>query len=160
MDGWLVVLVGAGAVGSGLMAGLFFAFSAAVMPALRQLAPSGGIAAMQAINRAILNPNFLLVFMGTTVVAAALAVTALWTWDDGGAELRLAGGLSYVIGVFLLTAAYHVPRNNALDQVAADDPAPESKWATYLAEWVPWNHVRTLASLASLVLFVVALRTS
>ena len=159
MESWLVVLVRAGAVGCGLMAGLFFAFSVAVMPGLRRLPPSTGLATMQAINRAILNPLFLVVFIATALVAAALAVTALWTWDDGAGGLRLAGGLSYLIGGFLLTAAYHVPRNNAIDQLDPTDESSTAKWATYLAEWVPWNHVRALASLASLVLLVIASRS-
>jgi uncharacterized membrane protein len=159
MSTWLVTLVRIGAVGCGLMAGVFFAFSVAVMPGLRRLPPSSGLEAMQAINRAILNPIFLVVFMGTTLVAAALAVTALWTWDDGGGALRLAGGLTYVIGGFLLTAAYHVPRNNAIDQLDPADAGSAAKWTTYLAEWVPWNHVRALASSVSLVLLVIASRS-
>ena len=156
MSTWLLDLVRTGAVGCGLMAGLFFAFSAAVMPALRRLHPSSGLAAMQAINRAILNPVFMVVFVGTALVAAALAISTLWTWDDGGAALRLAGGLCYLIGAFGLTAAYHVPRNNAIDALDPTNEASAAKWSTYLAEWVPWNHVRALASTASLVLFVLA----
>jgi uncharacterized membrane protein len=156
MNLWLLNLVRAGAVGTGLMAGVFFAFSVAVMPALRRLSPSSGLATMQAINRAILNPVFMLVFMGTTFVAAALAVSALWTWDEGGAGLRLAGGLCYLIGSFGITAAYHVPRNNAIDVLDPDHESSPAKWSTYLAEWVPWNHVRAAASTASLVLLVIA----
>jgi uncharacterized membrane protein len=153
---WLLNLVRAGAVGCGLMAGLFFAFSVSVMPALRRLSPSSGIAAMQAINRAILNPVFMLVFLGTALVAAALAVSTLWTWDDGGAALRLAGGLCYIIGAFGITAVYHVPRNNAIDRLDPTNHSSAAKWSTFLAEWVPWNHVRALASTASLILLVVA----
>lgn len=158
MDTWLITLVRASAIGTGLMAGLFFAFSVAVMPGLRRLAPADGLQAMQAINRAILNPLFLAVFVLTVLLAAAVAVSALWTWDDGGAPLRLAGGLTYVLGGFVLTAAYHVPRNDALEQLDAADSRSAAKWATYLSEWVPWNHVRAVASLASLVLLVVAAR--
>jgi uncharacterized membrane protein len=157
MNLWLVNLVRAGAVGCGLMAGLFFAFSVAVMPALRRLTPAEGIAAMQAINRAILNPLFLFVFVATALVSGALAVTSAWTWDQGSAGLRLAAGLSYLIGAFALTAAYHVPRNDALDELDASSGTAAGRWATYLAEWVPWNHVRTAASAASLVLLVTAL---
>ena len=98
MTGWLLTLVRAGIVGCGLMAGVFFAFSVAVMPGLRRLAPSDGIAAMQAINRSILNPVFMVVFVGTALVAAALAVSTAWTWDEGDAGLRLAAGLTYLLG--------------------------------------------------------------
>jgi uncharacterized membrane protein len=50
------------ALGTGLMAGLFFAFSVSVMRALASRPAAEGIAAMQAISRAILNPVFLVVF--------------------------------------------------------------------------------------------------
>jgi uncharacterized membrane protein len=156
MDGWLLNLVRAGAIASGLMAGLFFAFSVAVMPALRQVRPRDGIVVMQGVNRAILNPLFLLVFVGAALLAAAIAVTTVWTWDDGGAGLRLAAGVVCLIGVVVLTAAYHIPRNDALDRLDADSTGSADRWATYLAEWVPWNHVRTLASTTSLVLLVIA----
>jgi uncharacterized membrane protein len=124
MDRWLVTLTLIGAIGAGLMAGLFFAFSVSVMPGLRLLSPADGIASMQSINRAILNPVFMVVFIGTTLACGALAVTTVWTWDDGGAGYRLAGGFSYVIGGFGLTAGYHVPRNDALDKLSPAGDTP------------------------------------
>jgi uncharacterized membrane protein len=44
------------ALGCGLIAGVFFAFSTFVMKALGSLLPAQGIAAMQSINLAVLNP--------------------------------------------------------------------------------------------------------
>ena len=58
----------AAAVGCALVAGLLFAFSTSVMPALRQRPAAGGIAVMQTINSTILNPLFGLLFGGTTVL--------------------------------------------------------------------------------------------
>jgi hypothetical protein len=55
LDPWLVVLAFAGALGSGLMAGAFFAFSTFVMRALARLPAAEGIAAMQSINVAAIN---------------------------------------------------------------------------------------------------------
>lgn len=55
------------ALGSGLIAGVFFAFSTFVMTALARRPPAEGMAAMQAINVAVLNPLFLGVFVGTAV---------------------------------------------------------------------------------------------
>ena len=57
------------ALGSGLMAGLFFIFSVFIMAALGRLPPASGIAAMQSINVIILNGMFLSVFMGTALLA-------------------------------------------------------------------------------------------
>jgi uncharacterized membrane protein len=157
MDGWLLNLTRAGVVGAGMMAGVFFIFSVAIMPALRRLPDARGMPAMQKINDTIQNPWFFVVFVGTALVGAALAVSAAWTWDEPGAGLRLAGGLCYVVGAFVLTIAYHVPRNNDLDRAAADGPGAAAVSATYLDEWVPWNHVRAIASTASLILLVLAL---
>ncbi|HZD26142.1 MAG TPA: hypothetical protein VE631_07765 [Alphaproteobacteria bacterium] len=68
------------ALGSGLNAGLFFAFSAFVMKALAGLPPAGGIAAMQAINVAVLNRVFFAVFFGTAALSLALLAAAALTW--------------------------------------------------------------------------------
>ena len=100
------------------MAGLYLAFSTAVMPALARLDSGQGLEAMQRVNRAILNPLFLVTFLASGLAGAALAVSSAWTWDQAGAELRLAGGLLAFGGGLVLTAAYHVPRNNALDAVS------------------------------------------
>ena len=64
----------AAAVGCALVAGLLFAFSTSVMPALRQRPAAEGISVMQAINSNILNPLFGLVFGGTTVLCLVLAI--------------------------------------------------------------------------------------
>lgn len=158
MDGWLLALTRVTAVGSGLMAGLFLAFSTAVMPGLNRLDPPEGIRAMQAINDRIQNPLFLLVFLGSGVAGVALAVSTAWTWDQSGAGWRLAGGLLVALGSLVLTIAYHVPRNDALDAVRAGTVEAAAEWTRYLREWVPWNHVRALASTASLGALVMALR--
>lgn len=52
------------AVGCGLFAGLLLAFTAYVMTALGRLPAVRGIAAMQSIDVAIINPAFLLLFPG------------------------------------------------------------------------------------------------
>src|SRR5262249_7723397 len=79
------------AVGTGLMAGMYFAFSSSVMQALDDLAPSDGTAVMQSINRAVPNPVFLLVFLGTALGCVALAVVALVRWGDPASPYQLAG---------------------------------------------------------------------
>lgn len=58
------------ALGSGVIAGVFFAFSTSVMKALAALPPAQGVAAMQSINVAIINPWFLIPFLGTAAAAA------------------------------------------------------------------------------------------
>lgn len=58
------------ALGCGLMAGVFFAFSTFVMKALGALPPAQGIAAMQSINVAVINRWFMAAFFGTALLCS------------------------------------------------------------------------------------------
>ena len=157
MDAWHFALALCSALGSGLMAGAFFAFSSFVMKALARLPPAQGIAAMQSINVAVINPVFLGVFLGTAAACALLAVFCALRWHEPGAVYLLAGCLLYLAGTFLVTMVFNVPRNDAL---AAVDPASVEGarlWAGYLSRWTAWNHVRTLAALAAASALTLAL---
>ena len=147
------------ALGCGLIAGVFFAFSSFVMRALGRLPPAEGMAAMQSINVVVLNPVFLGVFMGTAVSCLAAVVLALLRWREPGSAWLLAGGLLYLVGTFLVTIAFNVPRNDALAAVVPTAPEAARLWADYLVSWTAWNHVRTAAALAALASFLFALRS-
>jgi uncharacterized membrane protein len=58
IDGLVFVLAFVSALGSSLVAGIFFAFSNFVMKALARVPPAQGIAAMQSINVVVLNRWF------------------------------------------------------------------------------------------------------
>jgi uncharacterized membrane protein len=73
MSDYLEMLGMAAALGSCLVAGIFFAFSAFVMRALGQLPNQEGIAAMQKINVTVLNPWFFTAFFGTAVLCLVIA---------------------------------------------------------------------------------------
>jgi uncharacterized membrane protein len=92
VDGFLFTLTFVTALGCGLIAGLFFAFSVAVMQALARLPAAGGIAAMQSINSAMLNPLFLAIFLGTAAGCAFVMLTALARWHSPGSVYLLVGG--------------------------------------------------------------------
>jgi uncharacterized membrane protein len=151
---WLVFLA---ALGAGLMAGVFFAFSAFIMRALAKLPVGHGIAAMQSINVAVINPLFLGIFMGTAALCTLLVVVGLARWGARGSLWLIAGGLSYLIGTFLVTMLCNVPLNNALARVNADDPRASTLWSGYVRRWSAWNHLRTAAALAALAAFFLAL---
>lgn len=134
------------ALGCGLIAGAFFAFSSFVMKALDRIDPGAGMSAMQSINVVVLNPLFLGVFMGTAAVCLLLAILR---WND---PFTLVGSLLYVIGTFGVTMAFNVPRNNALANVVPSQPGAVEAWRGYVVSWTRWNHVRTLAALAAAAL--------
>ena len=147
-------------LGCGLVAGLFFAFSVSVMRGLARLPAAEGIAAMQSINLAIINPWFLGVFFGTAVLCLALAGSAMWGWHQPGAGYLLVGSLLYLIGTILVTIFFNVPMNDALASVAATSTDSAGLWVDYLARWTAWNHVRTIAALAATASIVIGLYRS
>jgi uncharacterized membrane protein len=147
----------AAAVAAGLATGVLFAFSTSVMPALRRRPDAEGMAAMQAMNAAILNPVFLLVFAGTALLCAALAVTAPFTADESHAVLRGIGAGIYVVGVFGLTMGVNVPMNDALDETDPASAAGADLWRGYLRRWTAWNNVRTVAGVVATALLVASL---
>jgi uncharacterized membrane protein len=114
----------AAAVGAAVVAGLMFAFSTSVMPGLARRPHAEGIASMQAMNSAILNPLFGLAFGGTAVLCLVLAVTAPFTTDESHAVLRALGSVLYVVGPFGVTMVANVPMNEALDARARPIGAP------------------------------------
>ncbi|MBD1869315.1 DUF1772 domain-containing protein [Cyanobacteria bacterium FACHB-471] len=144
------------ALGCGLIAGVFFAFSTFVMKALAQLQPAQGIAAMQSINITVINPWFFLAFFGTAISCLFLAISSL-RWHQPGTVFLLVGSLLYLIGTVLVTIAFNVPLNDALAIARPDSPEGADLWASYLTNWTIWNHVRTIAALAAAVLLTIAL---
>ncbi len=157
MDRVLFVVTFLSALGSGLIGGLFFAFSVFVMTALGRLPPAGGISAMQSINVAVLNSVFFTAFFGTAALSALAVIAALIRWSEPGASYLLAGGLLYLIGTIVVTMACNVPLNNKLARVKPDGADGASLWQRYLSDWTAWNHVRTATSLAASASFIMAL---
>lgn len=140
-------------LGCGVMAGLLFAFSNFVMRALQRLPPEHGMSAMQHVNVLIVNPVFLLVFLGTGVLSVALLML-VWA----GAPVpwpTVAGAICYLAGVIGVTAAFNIPLNNVLATFTATD-AP-GRWPQYVASWLAWNHVRTVCAVVATVLYAAGL---
>ncbi len=137
------------ALGCGLMAGVFFAFSTFVINALAQQPPAQGIATMQSINITVINPLFMLAFLGTAVACIFLIISLTLKWHQPGAAYLLLGSLLYLVGTVLVTIVCNVPLNDALAIVKPDSAEGASLWVGYLTNWTFWNHVRTVAALAA-----------
>ena len=149
---WVLI---AACVGSGMMAGLFSAFSTFMMKALSSLSDSEGMKAMQAINRLIVRPSFLLVFLGTAVLCIVAAVF--------GSELprvasqTIAATVIYVVACILSTIAFNIPLNNQLEAANPDTQEGREVWKQYLSKWTKWNHLRSVASVVTTALLASAL---
>ena len=100
---------------TGLSAGLCFTWANAVTPGLSQLDDMGYLQAFQAMNRAILNPIFFVVFLGpffTHAIQAYLArgATGAAFW------LPVLAAILYIGGLVLVTVFKNVPINEVLDK--------------------------------------------
>jgi uncharacterized membrane protein len=144
------------ALGCGLIAGIFFAFSTFVMKALAQQQPAQGIATMQSINITVINPWFMTAFLGTATTCLVLLVFSLFQWQQSGAVYLLVGSLLYLVGTFGVTIGFNVPLNDALAVAKPDSIDGANLWAKYLTDWTFWNHVRTVAALVAAALFTIA----
>jgi uncharacterized membrane protein len=144
-------------LGSGLVAGIFFAFSTFIMRALARLSPAEGIAAMQSINVDVLNRWFFAAFFGTAACCLVLAISCFLRWQKPDAIYLLAGSLLYLVGTILVTILFNVPLNNGLAVVDSTSTDAGQLWTTYVRNWTAWNHVRTAAALAAAASFSVAL---
>jgi uncharacterized membrane protein len=157
MHGALDVLTLATALGCGLSAGVFFAFSAFVMDGLARAEAPAGIAAMQWINRRAPTPAFLLVWLGTGALCLVLAVWTVLAGGDRRAVLVTAAAALYAGGSIAVTFARNVPMNDALERMDARDAATARYWRAYVRRWTAWNHVRAAASLAAAALLTITL---
>ncbi len=149
------VVLGIAAVAMGLMAGTFYAFACAVMPALARSGDRVYIEVMQNINDVIQNPVFFAGFFG------ALVLTAVAAWQLRRTSLRwwvLAALLAYA-AAFLLTSGVNVPLNN--DLADAGDPGkiadPAAVRERFEDAWVAWNVVRAVLCTVASALLVRAL---
>ncbi|UYQ95720.1 DUF1772 domain-containing protein [Chitinophaga horti] len=143
----------------GLVAGLFYAWSVSVMPGIGRLSDRGFMEAMQAMNRAILNPLFFISFMGCVLVLPASAFLVyerplpLRFWLIAGAALL------YIFGVFGITAGGNVPLNEALDRFTingASEEAISNARRQFEARWLMLHQIRTVLSVVCFVLMVLA----
>jgi uncharacterized membrane protein len=153
-----IVLVVAG-TGTGLMAGLYYTFDVAIVPALRSIQGAQHIAAMQSINRKILNPVFFLSFFGPALL---LPLAALLYWGKPPFGFLVAAAVLYIVGSIGVTAAGNIPLNDKLDkfdanqlsgaeadQIRTDFQRPGSPWMRF-------HTVRTLTVTAAAALVFIA----
>jgi uncharacterized membrane protein len=136
----------------GLTAGVCGLYATAIMPGLGKTDDRTFVGAFQAIDRAIINPLFMLTFFGALLFTGAAAY--LYWKGDGDIRdvvpwVAVAAGL-YLL-VVIITMAVNVPLNDTLK--AAGDPSKidvaSARAAFHETRWIAWNIVRTVATTAS-----------
>lgn len=120
-----------------IMVGLYFIFSNTIMVVLAN--KPFGASIMVEINRQILNPIFLCLF-----VLSGVAGVYFFFANSG---IQALGGLLFFAGTTLVTMLFNVPLNNALRDASQESLA--RVWQVYLTRWVCWNHVRSICAVLS-----------
>ena len=80
---WVSIVLIAATVTTGLLAGLYFAFSCAVMPGLAAASDTALVESMQRINEKIINGRFIPVFVGGVVLPIAAAIMVAIDGETG-----------------------------------------------------------------------------
>jgi uncharacterized membrane protein len=145
------IVLAAGTVAMGLIAGLYFGWAVSVMPGLADLDDRAFVDTMQQLDEAIRNP----LFFGTFVLALLLPGVALVLQQSAGLRQAtpwiVAALVLYGIGA-LTTMAINEPLNQ--DIVDAGDPSqisdPAGVREDFEDPWVVWHIVRTVLSTAAL----------
>ena len=154
-----LILIGT-ATATALMAGFFFAYSYSVNPGLNRLSDTAYVAAMQSINRAILNPGFFIVFFGAPVLLLLSTYLHYRQPVSPRFWFLLAATVVYVVGGLGVTMWGNVPLNEALDAFNVQSATAPDIAAQRVRFEAPWNNlhrVRTLATVLALVLVLIGL---
>jgi uncharacterized membrane protein len=146
----------AATISMGLIAGTFNLYSHTIMPGLKRTDARTFVGAFQAIDRAIINPWFI----GATFLGA-LAFTVVATVANRGHPAFpwvLAALVAYALAV-AITAAVHVPLNDAIKAASIGDNVSTIRAQFNEAKWAAWNLVRVVTSMTAFILLTWALVT-
>jgi len=138
---------------SGLVAGVYVFYAHTVMPGLGRAGDRTFVAGFQALDRAIVNPWFMVsAFLGAPVLTLAAALLHLG--DDARSVLVwVAVALVLDLVTVGITVGINVPANNGLKAAGDPDAIDVAAARTEFDEdrWVRWNLVRVVLSMATFV---------
>ena len=145
---------------TGIVAGLFFAWTISVMNGLAKLPDKEFILSMQTMNREIQNPIFFIFFFGTAILLPICAFISYRGSLNSSFWLIFIPMLLYLIGVMMVTIFKNVPLNNMLDSFVLDSSTLEQIDVVrrkFEAPWNRWNLVRTISGMLSFALLLLGM---
>ena len=158
MSSWFFIVSQFAILAYALVAGVFLAFSDFIMRSLARTGGTGGIDAMQVINREVFRWVFMALLLGLAPVSLVLVGYSVISLDGATGMVITLAGLTYLIGCFGVTIAFNVPMNQALAKMDLSSSTTHDYWTnTYLPRWTFWNTVRTAACAGSSALMLVGL---
>jgi uncharacterized membrane protein len=140
---------------TGLSAGLFYAWQVSVIPGTRKVIDITYLESMQSINRAILNPAFYLIFMGSPLL---LAISTFQHYRAGMPfGWLLAATVIYLSGTFGVTVFGNVPLNDTLEALNLAD-LTDHEIITFRKSYEKrWNQLHLIRTVFSVLAFLCSL---
>jgi len=141
---------------SGLMAGLFYTWSISVTPGISKVRDENYLQAFQSMNRAIINPIFLICFMGLIIL---LPLLSFLSSESAHFLYVLSATILYMFGVIAVTFFGNIPLNNSLEALHIESMSIEQMASFRLGfenKWNKLNLLRTISSSASFVFLIIA----
>jgi uncharacterized membrane protein len=147
------------ALSTGLMAGVFCLYTNAIMPGLRTTDDRTFVGAFQAIDRAIINPIFLVTFL-LPVFSSALAVALHLGADEQSVLGWCIAALVLALFVVVATLRVNVPLNDGIKAAGEPDQIADLGGVRQRFDegrWTRWNTARAVASTVGFVCLLWAL---
>jgi uncharacterized membrane protein len=139
------------AVLTGLQAGTYYTWASGVMPGLARTDDRTFVHATQQMSIAIVNPVFMLSFLGAPLFACAAVIGA----GPSGRPWAIAGA-ALAVGTLVITAIGNVPLNNQIEAAGPIDSIADlsSVRDRFEGRWVALNTARSLTSLGAMACMV------
>lgn len=144
---------------TGLTAGLCFTWSNAITPGIGRLDDLGFLQSFKAMNRAIINRSFLIVFFGPVILLFINAYlyrnahpATFWSFT--------VAAVLFLLGIGLITIFKNVPLNELLDKVVLEKLSIvelKELRTKFERPWNRWHIQRTIASFTSFALLLIGL---
>ncbi|CAL2103475.1 conserved membrane protein of unknown function [Tenacibaculum sp. 190130A14a] len=141
-----------------LATGFFFAWSVSVILGTKKTGDLTYLETMQSINKEILNPAFFIVFFGSLITLLITSYTQFY--DKPVFWLIFISAITYLIGTFSITAFGNVPLNNQLEALSLEKltlSQLKNFRNYYETRWNVYHTIRTIASMVSFILLLVAI---
>src|SRR3954470_21601960 len=134
-------LLGGALLTSAVYAGVYFGFAVGVMPGLHPTGDGTYVETMREINKAIVNPAFMLAFLGAPALTVAASLG-----QPGQDRVWLLAAIGLHVATIVITVAASIPLNDALAAAHRGAAGPAVAREAFEGPWVIWNVARTLTA--------------
>lgn len=144
---------------TGLTAGLCFTWSNAITPGIGRLNDFAFLQSFQAMNRAIINRYFLIVFFGPMILLFVNAFlhrhahpATFWSF--------ILAAILFFLGIVLITVFRNVPLNEILDTSNLETLSKieiKELRDRFEQPWNYWHTIRTISSFSAFVLLIIGM---